>query len=109
MAKLYKKVQLLVSKHYYHGGDGVEIGPHCFFRSLDEYEMLAHRHDWESGGSTLKTSWCVRPKQIEAHVDPKVYAKFLNSGELRLAQVLFSADKLAEIREIGCYQSRPYQ
>lgn len=100
MAKLYKKVPLLVSRHYDHGGDGLERGPVGFFRSIEEYNELAKKHNWENGPS-FKSSWWVRPKEIEAHVDQKAFAQFLAGKPLRAEHVLFSADKVAEVHAIG--------
>lgn len=101
MAKLYKKVTLLVSRYYDHGGDGLEKGPIGFFRNIEEYDALSAKHNWETG-SSFKTSWWVRPTPIEAHVEQGVYQKWMNQrGKLSLEQVLFSADKLAKVQSVG--------
>lgn len=100
MSKLYKKVFLLVSRNFSHGGEGLEKGPIGFFRNKEEYDALAKKNNWEFGPS-FQTSWWVRPKAIEAHVDQKAYAQFISGKPLTLSKVLFSADKIAEVNAIG--------
>lgn len=101
MSKLFKKVKLLVSRHYDHGGDGLERGGLVFFRSIEEYNKLAVRHKWEDGGPSFGTTWCVRPVEVECIIHPKDYAVFQNGGKLPHEKVFFSANNVQLVNSIG--------
>ncbi len=93
MSKLYKKVTLFVSRTYYHGGDGLEVGSLIFFKSMEEYEALSKKNNWERG-SSFKHNWCVKPIQIIALVNPKDYRTFLEGCRLSQEKVFFPANIL---------------
>jgi hypothetical protein len=101
MAKLYKKVPILVSRYYHHGGDGLERGPIGFFRTIEEYNELSKKNNWGTDKS-LHSSWWVRPILIDAQIEQSVYQRWMHQqGKLSLEQVLFSADKNAQVHSVG--------
>lgn len=102
MSKLYKKVTLLVSRAYSHGGDGIERGGLVFFRSEEEYQLLATERGWNDEGESFGTSWCVKPVLCDALVEQKYYAKFM-SGSRRLTpdMVFFPGNEVQQIAAIG--------
>ena len=103
MSKLYKRVKLLVSRGYYHGGDGLENLGLRIFRSMEEYETEASKNGWRNGKS-FKCSWCVEPVEIEGWVEPKDFAKFESGQPLNADKVLFAASLATKIHRLGGWQ-----
>mgnify|MGYP000987350246 CR=1 FL=1 len=103
MSKLYKKVKILISRVYYHGGDGLENLGLRIFRSMEEYETEASKNGWGDGKS-FQSSWCVKPVEIEVWVEPKDFAKFENGQTLNIDKVLFKISLATMIHQLGGWQ-----
>jgi len=105
MSKLYKKVNVLTSRAYYHGGSGLEDCGLRFFRSEKDYEEKSSEHGWQKGVS-LKSSWCTPPVLVEAWISPKDWKRFM-AGELELTpeKVLFAGSLVTAVHKIGDLQS----
>ena len=102
MSILYKKVKLLVSRHYSHGGDGLERGGLVFFRSMHEYQRLASERNWnDPTGKSFGTSWCVKPIEVEALIQHKHHVKFLSGEALSSDKVFFAGANVDMIKNIG--------
>jgi hypothetical protein len=104
MSKLYKRTHLLVSRSYYHGGDGLENLGLRFFRSQDEYEQEAAKHGWEDDKPSFKSGWCVKPVEIEVLVGQKDLVRFRQGQPLTAAQVFFTASDATKVHQIGGWQ-----
>lgn len=104
MSKLYKKVKLLVSRGYYHGGDGLENLGLRIFRSMEEYEAEASKNGWKNGKS-FKSSWYVKPVEIEGWVEPRDFTKFESGQTLNANKVLFAASLATQIHQLGGWQA----
>ena len=104
MSKLYKSATLLVSRAYYHGGEGLENEGLRFFRSRQEYDAEAKRYGWNEGKS-FKSSWCTPPVEIEALVGQKDLARFKEGNRpLTVDKVFFAAGLISKVNRIGGWQ-----
>ncbi|MDQ5957435.1 MAG: hypothetical protein QG614_410 [Patescibacteria group bacterium] len=103
MSKLYKKVKLLVSRGYCHGGDGLENLGLWFFHSMEEYEAEANKNGWKNGKS-FKSSWYVTPVEVEAWVRPTDFVKFKCGEPLNADKVLFATPLATKIHQLGWWQ-----
>jgi hypothetical protein len=103
MSKLCKKQKLLVSRSYDHGGNGLERGPLVFFRSIEEYNQLAKQHGWEDRTKkSVKTSWCVRPIEIEVLMNPRDSFKFfVEKKPLPQDKVFFPGNTIDQVYQLG--------
>lgn len=100
MSKLYKKVDLLVSRSYYHETDGSVAGGLEFFRSMDEYNRLAQEGSWNEGDS-FWTHRCPEPVVVSALVLGRDYARFMQGFALHEGQVFFAATLTGLVEDIG--------
>ncbi len=103
MSKLYKRATLLVSRSYYHGGDGLENQGLRFFRSMEEYETEAEKHGWNNGKS-FKSSWCVKPVEMDVLIGQKDLARFQQGHPLKMDQVFFSSTLAGRVHQLGGWQ-----
>lgn len=103
MSKLYKRATLLVSRSYYHGGDGLENQGLRFFRSQEEYDREAEKYDWNKGKS-FKTSWCTKPVEMEALVSQKDLARFEQGHPLTMDKVFFVSTLATKVHQVGGWQ-----
>jgi hypothetical protein len=103
MSKLYKQATLLVSRSYYHGGDGLENQGLRFFRSMEEYETEAEYHGWKDGKS-FKSSWCTKPVEMEALVGQKDLARFEQGNPLSMDKVFFMSTLATKVHQVGGWQ-----
>lgn len=100
MSKLYKQTKMLVSRHYYHGGDGLEDLGLRFFHSMEEYEAEAMKHGWKEGGS-FKTAWCTEPEELEVLVSQKDLARFKDGQSLSAEKVFFASTLATTVHQVG--------
>lgn len=100
MSKLYKQVEILVSRAFYHGGSGLEDEGLRFFRCHTEYRAEARKHGWDSGNS-FKTSWCVRPILLKALVEGRKWKQFLAGQALDQNDVAFFAPEAERVAQIS--------
>lgn len=103
MSKLYKRATLLVSRSYYHGGDGLENQGLRFFRTMEEYETEAEKHGWNNGKSFM-SSWCVNPVEMDVLVGQKELALFQQGHPLTMDQVFFASTLASKVHQLGGWQ-----
>lgn len=103
MSKLYKRATLLVSRSYYYGGDGLENQGLRFFRSMEEYETEAQKHDWNNGKS-FKSSWCVKPVEMDVLVGQKDLVRFQQGQPLKMDQVFVASILASRVHQLGGWQ-----
>ncbi len=85
MAKLFKQVNLWISRAYYHGGSGLEYMGFRIFSTKEEYYKQAKENAWLDGNS-FKSSWCVIPVEIPCWVPQKKFWK-IKEGKLGIEDV----------------------
>lgn len=96
MAKLFKKVEVLVSRRFYHGGDGLEDHDLRFFRSKEEYDELAERHSWNEGPS-FKAIFCHPPVLLKVWVEARKWGPFLSGDPLVPANVKIDISDISKV------------
>lgn len=101
MSKLLKQVTLLVSRTHYHGGDGLEDLGLRFFRSQEDYDKEAEEKGWFKDDKSFRSSWCVKPVEMKAMVDPRHHRAFLDGKPLSAAKVFFAAGDVTKVHRIG--------
>ena len=100
MSKLYKKVKLLVSRGFYHGGEGLEDLGLRIFHSMEEYEVEAGKNG-SNNDKSFKSSWYVKPVEIEGWIKQKDFTKFNSGQTLDANKVLFPGSFATQIHKIG--------
>ena len=103
MSKLYKHATLLVSRSYYHGGDGLENQGLRFFHSMEEYETEAKKYGWNNGKS-FRSSWCVKPVEMGVLIAPKNLIQFQQGNSLRMDQVFIASNLASKVHQLGGWQ-----
>jgi len=103
MSKLYKRATLLVSRSYYHGGDGLENQGLRFFRSMEEYESEAQKHGWYDGKS-FRSSWCVKPAEMDVLIGQKDLVRFQQGHSLKMDQVFVASTLTSKVHQLGGWQ-----
>lgn len=104
MSKLYKQAVLLVSRSYYHGGDGLENQGLRFFRSMEEYRQESEKHGWDQGRS-FGSSWCSEPVEMSALVGQKDLARFEQGQPLFMNRVFFASNLASRVHVLGGWQA----
>lgn len=96
---LHKNVILLVSYSYSNLSGIPRKRGIVFFHNLKEYEDLSRDNNWEAE-KTCKSTWCVRPVEIEASVEEKAYDLFIKGGSLSAKSVMFTLKNLSLVNKI---------
>ena len=100
MSKLYRPKKIFVSRAYYHGGGGLEDLGLRFFRSQEEYDQTAKEKGWFDDSPSFKSSWCVKPREVEVMIESR-HAKAFEAGKpLDEKKVAIPVTSLAEVNTV---------
>lgn len=92
-------VILFVSCSYSNMSGIPKRGQIVFFRSVKEYEDHSVNNNWEAE-KKLSSTWCVRPREIEASVEEVAYRKFIEGECLPPNSVMFTLANISEVNKI---------